>query len=68
MIRNMAASKQTSSSLSSLFQGFVLFIMMFSLAAVSEADERSSRLESHFDADSAYSYFHRHVSGMTAKR
>ena len=44
MIRNMAASKQTSSTLSSLFQGFVLFIMMFSLAAVSEADERSSRL------------------------
>lgn len=34
------------------FQGIVLFIMMFSLASVSEADELSSRLQSHFNSDS----------------
>lgn len=34
------------------FQGMILFTMMFSLAAVAEADELSSRLKSHFETGS----------------
>ena len=41
------------SALQTVFQGAVLFAMMFSLATVSEADELSSRLESHFFEDNS---------------
>ena len=39
-----------------MIQTFVLFFAMFSLAAVSEADELSTALEAHFDNESALRY------------
>jgi hypothetical protein len=39
--------------LQNAFQGLLLFAMMFSLATVTEADELSSRLQSHFNSDSS---------------
>ncbi|KZY60391.1 hypothetical protein A3740_13735 [Oleiphilus sp. HI0068] len=55
MIWNLEERK-SNKSLQSILQGLVLFAMMFSLAAVAEADELSSRLESHFNADSSYRF------------
>jgi len=37
-------------------QSLVLFLAMFSLAAVSEADELSTALESHFDKPASFKY------------
>jgi hypothetical protein len=42
--------------LNKIIQTFVLFLVMFSLAAVSEADELSTALEAHFDNGSALTY------------
>ncbi len=39
-----------------VIQTFVLFVAMFSLAAVSEADELSTALQTHFDSQSAFKY------------
>ncbi|WP_156490476.1 hypothetical protein, partial [Oleiphilus sp. HI0086] len=55
MIWNLEERK-SNKSLQSILQGLVLFAMMFSLAALAEADELSSRLESHFNADSSYRF------------
>lgn len=55
MIWNLEGSKRNK-PLQSTFQGLVLFVAMFSLAAISEADEFSSRLESHFNSDSSYRF------------
>ena len=44
------------SAMQTVVQGVVLFVVMLSLATVSDADELSSRLESHFDSDGAYRF------------
>ena len=40
------------SILNTAVQGFILFVLMFSIASISEADELTSALESHFDESS----------------
>jgi len=42
--------------LNKTFQTFVLFVAMFSLASMSEADELSTALKVHFDNESALKY------------
>jgi hypothetical protein len=44
------------SILNTMVQACVLFVLLFSLVAIAEADELSSRLESHFDANSPFKF------------
>lgn len=43
-------------AMQTVVQGVVLFLLMFSLASMSDADELSSRIESHFNAQSDYRF------------
>jgi len=44
------------SMLNTFLQGTVIFVLMFSLAAITEADELSQKLASHFDASDDFKY------------
>jgi len=55
-VNNNAKRFSRMTTFNKVIQTFVLFVAMFSLAAVSEADELSTALQTHFDSQSAFKY------------